>query len=283
VTLYELAIRARGDLENAGVSSTTAALDAELLARHVLGWDRAAWLTRRDNEADESFTNDYATVLARRTAREPVAYIRGVQEFWGRDFVVTPAVLIPRHETELTIEVAQSYLGGHPDALVVDVGTGSGCIAITLALEHPTARVYATDISADALIIARENAARLGAHRIRFLHGSYLADAPRPIDLIVTNPPYVAATDRPALAPEVKEHEPAVALFGGNDGLAEVRAILRHAPAALAPGGCLVMEMGYGQDDRVANEVAAVPGLLLQEIRSDLQGIPRVAIVRRLP
>lgn len=282
MTLQELVIQARHDLEDAGVSTSTAALDAELLARHVLRWDRATWLTRRTDTPDRRFRSDYAVLIARRTAREPAAYIRGVQEFWGREFQVTPAVLIPRPETELTIEVAQTFLSDRPSALVVDVGTGSGCIAITLALEHPSARIYATDISADALDVARANAVRLGAGRIHFTHGAYLADVPQPVDLLVTNPPYVAGADRPALAPEVKEHEPSIALFGGEDGLEQVRAILHRSCAALAPDGRLIMEIGYGQDDRVEAEANAIPELMLEDMRADLQGIRRVAVIRRV-
>lgn len=282
MTFQALVIQARHELESAGVSTSTAVLDAELLARHVMRWDRATWLTRRMDAADEQFSHDYAAVIARRTAREPAAYIRGVQEFWGREFLVTPAVLIPRPETELTIEVAQSFLRDRPDALVVDIGTGSGCIAITLALEHPLARVYATDISAEALAVARTNARRLGSDCIRFVQGAYLADVPSPIDLIVTNPPYVAGADRRALAPEVRDFEPAVALFGGDDGLDEVKAILDRSWRVLAADGRLIMEIGYGQDDRVTAATDSVPELVLEEMRVDLQGIPRVAVIRRL-
>lgn len=281
MTLHDLVRQAKEDLEGAGVSTTTAAFDAELLARHVLRWDRATWLTRRSDVAGESFSGDYAALIARRTAREPVAYIRGVQEFWGREYRVTPAVLIPRAETELTIEAADRFLHERPRASVVDLGTGSGCIAITLALEHPSAQVWATDVSAEALAIARGNAARLGATGIRFAHGAYLADVPLPVDLLVTNPPYVAGADRPALAPEVEAHEPSIALFGGQDGLEHIHAILDRSCSALAPDGRLIMEIGYGQDDRVAAAVGAVPGLVLDEMRADLQGIPRVAVIRR--
>lgn len=282
MTLHDLVTTARAELQRAGISSTTAALDAELLARHALGWDRARWLSHRTDKADSTFETRYASLVARRTTREPVAYIRGVQEFWSREFLVSPAVLIPRPETELIIEVTHPYLVDHPTATIVDIGTGSGCIAITLALEHPAAEVVATDVSEDALAIARANAARLGTDdRVRFLHGAYLDDAPRPIDLIVSNPPYVANRDRPGLAPEVEQHEPAVALFGGDDGLDAVRAILAESRDALAANGRLVMEIGYGQADRVEAEAAAVAGLVLEEIRADLLGIPRVVVARR--
>jgi release factor glutamine methyltransferase len=280
VTFHDFVAEARLELSRAGISPATAALDADLLARDVLRWDRARWLLHRDDTADESFRRKYTEVIARRVTREPVAYIRGVQEFWGRDFEVNSSVLIPRPETELTIEVALAHVAARPTSTVVDVGTGCGCIGITLALEHPGANIFATDVSEEALAIARVNAKRLGA-RLQLLKGPYLATAPRPIDLIVTNPPYVAERDRRALAPEVKDYEPAIALFGGDDGLREVRAMLDHACAGLASDGRLVMEIGYGQAEPVEQEFANFPELMLEEIRSDLQGIRRVVVVRR--
>lgn len=282
MTLHELVARARDDLQRAGISSHTAALDAELLARHVLGWNRATWLTRQSDFATAEFEKSYAALLARRLNREPVAYIRGVQEFWGRDFRVTPAVLIPRPETELIVETAGSFLRQQPEAVVVDIGTGSGCIAISIALDHPQARIYATDVSTDALEIARENAARHGVSRIHFHIGHYLADVPRPVDLIVTNPPYVAATERRALAPEVKDHEPSEALFSGDDGLQDITAILDLSRGALVPGGLVVVEVGYSHNGRVTEAVRSLQGLELIEFRADLEGIPRVAIIQRV-
>jgi release factor glutamine methyltransferase len=282
VTFYEAATRARARLIDAGLQPSTAALDADLLARHAANWNLATWLARRTEPVDEAFVARYEPLVERRLRREPVAYIRGIQEFWGREFHVTSDVLIPRPETELLIEHAAEFLAAHPNAVVVDIGTGSGCIAITLALEHPAATVTAIDISEPALIVATDNAARLGAERVRFVHGSLLAHAPRPIDLIVANPPYVAERDRAGLSPEVRDHEPAVALFGGHDGWRDVRAILRAAPDALATGGCLMMELGYGQSERLAEEVEQAGRLGLQEIARDLQGIPRLAIVTAL-
>ncbi|HUE86290.1 MAG TPA: peptide chain release factor N(5)-glutamine methyltransferase [Vicinamibacterales bacterium] len=281
MTFYEAASHARARFIEAGLQPVRAALDADLLARHAAGWDLAAWLVRRAEPASDAFLARFQPLVERRLAREPVAYIRGVQEFWGREYQVTPDVLIPRPETELLIERASVFLAAHPRAVVVDIGTGSGCIAITLALEHPAAEVYAVDISAAALAVATQNAARLGAGRLHFIHGSHLADAPRPIDLIVTNPPYVAERDKPALAPEVRDHEPAVALFGGYDGWRDVRAILRAAPDALSADGCLMMEVGYGQSERLGDEVEQTGRVVLQQIVEDLQGIPRLAIVTR--
>jgi release factor glutamine methyltransferase len=282
VTFHEAASQASATLIAAGLQPETAMRDATLLARHAMGWDIATWVLRRSDTADARFEAGYRPLIERRAGREPVAYIRGVQEFWGRNFRVTPAVLIPRPETELLIENATAFLTRHPQAVVADIGTGSGCIAITLALEHRSATVHATDVSEAALAVARENAATHGAvERVHFVHGPYLDDLPRPVDLIVTNPPYVAAADRAGLAPEVRDHEPAVALFGGTDGWREIRMILREATAALAPDGRLMMEIGYGQADHLEAEVQAAAGLALEEVREDLQGIPRVAIIRR--
>jgi release factor glutamine methyltransferase len=280
VTFFEAAASARATLINAGILPETAALDADLLARHAAGWDLVTWLVRRSETADERFRVRYDELLQRRLRREPVAYIRGVQEFWGREFAVTPSVLIPRPETELLVEEALGFLARYPTATVVDIGTGSGCIAVTLARECPAAIVYAVDISPPALSVARENAARHhAADRMHFVEGAYLGDTPRPVDLIVSNPPYVADYQRPGLAPEVREFEPAVALFGGNDGWRDIRHIVRDAATALRPGGMLMMELGYGQAEQIADEVSGVDGLRLEGVRDDLQGIPRVAIV----
>jgi release factor glutamine methyltransferase len=282
VTYLEAVARARASLVQSGISPVTAALDADLLARDAAGCELATWLLRRVDEAPPEFSVRFDRAIARRMTREPVAYIRGVQEFWSRSFKVTPDVLIPRPETELLVETANTFLTRRPAATVVDIGTGSGCIAVTLAAEHSSLRVFAVDISAAALEVARENARQHGvADRVHFHAGSYLADTPMPVDLIVTNPPYVAERDRRGLSPEVKDHEPAVALYGGNDGWRDIREILRQAARALAPDGRLMMELGYGQSERLEAEVNDTGTLRLEEIRDDLQGIPRVAIVRR--
>lgn len=282
MTFFEATTRARAALVGAGISQQTATLDADLLARHAAGWDAATWLLRRSEAADQAFLQRYEALVGRRRRREPVAYIRGVQEFWGREFAVGPAVLIPRPETELLVEEALRSLSRHPHSAVVDIGTGSGCIAVTLARESPSAAVYAVDISARALAIARDNAARHDVTaRVHFIEGAYLASAPRPLDLIVSNPPYVAEREKRGLAPEVREYEPATALFGGEDGWRDIRHILHQAATALRPGGAVMLEIGYGQAERVADEVHGVPGLRLEHIRADLQGIPRVAVIGR--
>jgi release factor glutamine methyltransferase len=231
--------------------------------------------------ATSAFTREYERLIARRAKREPVAYIRGVQEFWGREFIVGPAVLIPRPETELVVERAAPFLERHPDATVVDVGTGSGCLAVTLAVEHPAATVYAVDISSDALSVARANAQRHGAGRVQFIHGSLLSGVAPPVDLIVANPPYVAERDTAGLSREVRDYEPAVALFGGADGWRHIRTLLREIPRVLTPDGLVLMELGYGQLEGVGAEVDAVSALRLEAVLPDLQGIPRTAVIRR--
>lgn len=279
MTYLHAATRARDVLEAAGISPDYARRDADLLARHAAGWDLAAWLARRQEDATPEFLASFETLVSRRARREPVAYIRGVQEFWGREFRVGPGVLIPRPETELLVETALAYLAAHPGATVVDVGTGSGCIAVTLALECPDASVHAVEVSEVALDAARDNAARLGAP-VHLRLGSFLADTPRPIDLIVSNPPYVAERDKRGLGAEVRDHEPDVALFGGQDGWGAIRQLLRETGAALAPQGRLMMEMGYGQSEDLAQELAVVPELALETIVPDLAGIPRVAVIK---
>ncbi len=283
--IRELVGQARQTLEDAGVPASEAALDAELLARDTLGWDRAAWVARQHEDPPPAFPAKYDTVVERRRRREPVAYIRGHQEFYGREFIVSPDVLIPRPETELLIDEALLLLpalGFSRPLTVVDVGTGSGCIVVTLASEYPSAQYIATDISQGALTIARANAQRYGvADRIEFVCAPYFAARPGPFNVVVTNPPYVAAVDRESLAPEVVRHEPELALFGGDDGLREIREIVRQASDVLDEDGSLLTEIGFGQLERVAAVVSETEHLALVRTRRDLQGIPRVAVVRR--
>ena len=239
----------------------------------------ADWVTNAAALSPPGFAESLQRLVLRRMTHEPVAYITGVREFYGREFIVTRAVLIPRPETEGVIEaVPAGALAGRETGapVALDIGTGSGCLAITLALEHPAARVIATDVSAEALAIARENAQRLGAD-VEFVESPLVASGLPPLDLIVTNPPYVPERDRESLSPDVRDFEPAQALFAGEDGLDVIRALLPHARAALKTGGALVMEIGAGQAGTVTRLVADA-GLRLLTIRPDLQGIPRVAV-----
>lgn len=283
LTFLHLSIAARERFIRAGIPPDQAAIDAEVLAREATGWDRATWLARRDDSSDAEAAARYEAMTARRERREPVAYITGRREFWGLDFVVSPAVLIPRPETELIVETALEKLP-HPDRewRIADVGTGSGCIAVALATERQAATVTATDISDAAIEVARRNAMRHGVNgRITFRRTSLLDDVRGPFDLIVANPPYVPKSARPALAPDVRDFEPEPALFGhGADGLDEVRAILAQAATRLAPGGCLLMEFGYGQGAAVKEAAEAANGLAVDTILKDLQGHERTLVAR---
>ena len=281
-SVHERLVEAREIFMRAGIDTDEAALDAEVLARHVLGWDRATLVARWREAAPESFDERFQPLITRRASREPVAYITGHREFWDLDFEVTPDVLIPRPETELIIEEALRHAREvHLPREILDVGTGSGCIAIALAHELPSARVTGTDISIAALNVARRNAERHGvARRIQFLNADLLDDV-TPADLIVSNPPYIPAGDAPGLQPEVAQHEPAVALFGGpGDGLELVRRLLASAAAHLADEGRLMIEFGFGQEAPL-REAARHAGWDVVRICNDLQGIPRVAILRR--
>ena len=281
-SLHERLADARQTLIRAGIPAGEAALDAEVLARHVLECDRATLLTRARDPIPSAFGRLYQTLVTRRAAREPLAYIVGHREFWGLEFEVTPAVLIPRPETELIVEEALSAIPSRDAArLIVDVGTGSGCLAVTLAVEFPPAAVVATDVSHEALAVAERNAERHNLiGRVAFLHTDLLRDVPRAADLIVCNPPYVPDGDAPTLQPEVGRYEPSSALYGGPDGLDVIRRVLTDAGPHLATGGWLVVEFGFGQEAAV-REAARGSGWAVERIRSDLQGIPRVVVLRR--
>jgi release factor glutamine methyltransferase len=293
-TLRDLVTSARTRLAAAGVDPNEAAMDSALLARHQLGWDLGRFVAHETDPPPAGFPAAYDGLVARRAAREPVSVIIGRREFWGLDFEVTPAVLAPRPETELIVETALATVGpglvpartlaatrAAPAApLFVDVGTGSGCLAISLAREFPSARVVATDISAAALEIAGRNAARLGVWgRLSLLQTSLLAAVDGPAVLVVSNPPYVPSADIATLPPEVRDWEPRAALDGGADGLDIVRALLDDAPRVLAPHGWLIMEFGYGQEDGV-REAVARSALQLVAIRCDLQQVPRTLVAR---
>jgi release factor glutamine methyltransferase len=280
--LHERLSEARATLIRAGIDADEAALDAEMLARHVLDCDRATLLTRARDPLPSAFNRLFDTLVARRADREPMAYIVGHREFWGLEFDVSPAVLIPRPETELIVEEALACLPRRdPVREIADVGTGSGCLAVTLAVEFPSARVTATDVSTRALEIAYRNAERHNVTaRLAFVETDLLEDVDGRFELIVSNPPYVPASDEPALQPEVGRYEPAIALFGGNDGLVLIQRLLTSAPDRLAPGGWLIVEFGFGQESAV-REAAEQTGWTVARIRTDLQAIPRVAVLRR--
>jgi release factor glutamine methyltransferase len=275
-------------LADAGFDEQHRMREVGVLARAWLGWDHARWLAEKDAVAPAGFAEGIMAWVARRARHEPTAYILGLREFYGRPFEVTPAVLIPRSETELLIDAALEWLREAGPGLsdesssrrILDIGTGSGCLAVTLALECPEASIVATDISEAALEVARRNAVAWGvADRVSFEPVAF-AGTGGSFDLVVTNPPYVPAADRDALQPEIRDFEPATALFAGSDGLDVIRELVPKAAVALAPGGRLIMEIGFGQGGMVPNLVAS-SGLRWHDTRPDLAGIPRVVIADR--
>ena len=280
--LPERLANARDRLVRAGIAPDEAALDAEVLARHVLDCDRATFLIRARDPLPSAFDRLFEDLVLRRLAREPVAYITGHKEFWGLEFDVTPAVLIPRPETELIVEEALSAMPAR-DAVrrIIDVGTGSGCLAVALAIEFPSATVLATDSSEAALEVAGRNVLRHHVtNRVSLVHTNLLDGIPEPAELIVSNPPYVPETDGPHMQAEVIRYEPRTALFAGADGLDVIRRLFTAALAYLAESGRLIVEFGLGQEDEL-RAASRETGWTVDHIRRDLQGIPRVAVLRR--
>lgn len=253
--------------------------DAETLLLHLIGKHRAWLIAHAQDEFGGCTAMGYAALIDRRYAGEPIQYITGECEFYGLPFRVTPAVLIPRPETEHLVEKAIELNRGFPARVrILDVGTGSGAIAIALARALPAAHITAIDLSSQALEIAAFNAQRNGvAERIRFLEGDLLSPVvDEHFDLIVSNPPYVPLTDRPTLAVEVREHEPTLALFSGDDGLNVYRRLIPASAHALSSGGSLALEIGCGQSEAIRDLLAA-SGFHEIAFTPDLQGIPRVA------
>jgi release factor glutamine methyltransferase len=260
--------------------------EAASLLAHVTGRDRTYLITHADEELTEGQRASYQSSIGRRASGEPLQYIRGTQEFYGLDFEVNADVLIPRPETELLVETALGLLRETPSPLVCDMGTGSGCIGVALLHERRDARAFALDISTRALAVAARNAARHGvAERTTFLESDCF-DALAPaghaaarFDLIASNPPYISEDEMRGLQREVREHEPRAALTPGGDGLAVIRRLLAESPRHLKPGGHLLVEIGFGQSERVA--ALADPSVwTLAGIREDLQGIPRTVVLR---
>lgn len=260
---------------------------ASVLLCHVLGLERTQLFTGSEKQVDESGYEDYLRLIERRAAGEPLQYITGHQEFYGLDFIVTSDVLIPRPETEFLVERVIKLIKESTEEtpLVVDVGTGSGCIAVAVAVHVAQARVIATDCSHAALDVARQNADKQGvASRIEFFEGDLLEPLALrglegQVDLIVSNPPYVPAADLEHLQREIREHEPRLALFGGDDGLDFYRRLLRDSRRFLNPRGKLVFEIGFSQLPAI-REIIYANNFELVEVTEDLQGIPRTLTIR---
>jgi release factor glutamine methyltransferase len=281
MTLRDALTRAAGQLSAHPDLRPTAVPDATLLLMHLLGIDRATLIAHPERTLTREQQAALQRVVERRLLFEPIQYITGTQEFYGLAFHVTKDVLIPRPETEFLVEAVLARLPHDVPERIVDVGTGSGAIAIALAHALPQAFVTAIDLSPDALAIARKNAQTHALEdRIRFLRSDLLeavADE-APFDAIVSNPPYIPAADAPTLHPQVREHEPAQALFAGATGLEVYERLIPQAAALLKPNGLLALEIGFGQRDAIAALLADWRSV---EFIADLQRIPRVAIAHK--
>ncbi|HEY4932272.1 MAG TPA: peptide chain release factor N(5)-glutamine methyltransferase [Terriglobales bacterium] len=263
-------------LESADVGSPR--LNAETLLMFVLGVNRAYLYAHPERELNSNEQASYDDVIAQRSTGMPSQYITGHQEFWGLDFVVTPAVLIPRPETEHLVETVLELARCVVKPRIVDVGTGSGCIALALANELKTAEVYGVDLSTDALEVARANATRLQLdHRVNFLQSNVLEATAgvHDFDFVVSNPPYVGKNEADKVQRSVFEFEPRMAVFSGESGLDVIRPLIEQAHAALKPSGWLAMEIGYSMREMVLELFSPI---MWDDVRvvPDLQGIPRV-------
>jgi len=280
LSIAEVILEASQILRKAGVPEPRR--EAGSLLAFVSGRDRTFLIAHSEHVLSESEVNDFRQVVERRATGEPQQYITGVQDFFNREFKVTPDVLIPRPETELLVEAALQIIDSAREVNVCDVGTGSGCIAVTLLCERLLASATALDISESALRIARLNAEAHNVNdRITFLVSDCfdsVSSASR-FDLVVSNPPYVSAGALSGLQREVKDHEPLVALSPGDDGLVVIRRLLTEAPRFLRPGGQLMMEIGFDQSEKLRRMVEPNVWQLV-DILPDLQGIPRIAVLQ---
>lgn len=280
MTVSQGLAEAAGTLRGAGVPDPS--VDAELLLRHVLGWDRALLLVRAAEPFPASARERLRALVAERSRRVPLQHLLGSVAFWRRDFLVSEAALIPRPETEVLVETALELIAGRRSPVVIDVGTGTGCIALSIAADRPDAVVHAVDISLEALALAQENAQRLGvAGRVLFHVGDLfqpVAELAGRVDLVASNPPYVPASEVEGLAPEVRDHEPRLALVPPDgDRFSIYRRIAPEAARLLKPDGRLLLEIGLGMNLEVGRACAAA-GLRVEAVMPDLQGIPRVVV-----
>ncbi len=274
----------RKTLASAGIDEHY--LESEVLLCHAIGKDRAVLYARLSDRLPDDKAEAYKRLVEHRLTREPLAYITGRKEFFGLDFAVDPRVLIPRPETETLVEhaiatVRERFGGDGRRAVLADIGTGSGCVAVALAVHLPDARVYASDSSADALAVAERNALRHGVkRRVTLLRGDLAEPLPEPVDMLVANLPYVRDGDYPNLAPELR-YEPRDALLGGADGTDAIARLLRSAPTKVKPDGMLLLEVNEAHAETVAEMArAAFPGATVR-VWPDLAGLPRVVEARR--
>jgi release factor glutamine methyltransferase len=281
VTVLEVIRRSAEYLESKGVDSPR--LQIELLLAHVLKVPRLKLYLDFERQLSEGELETLRAMVKRRGEREPLQYILGTTSFCGIEIVVTPAVLIPRPETELLVEQAWKFLasrGGQP-ATVLDFGTGSGCIAIAIAHKFPACEVHAIDASEEALQLARTNAQRVRA-KIHFNRGGAIDDltSPRTFDLVVSNPPYIPDAEVDALQPEVRAYEPRLALGGGREGLDFYQMIAAHAHSRLAASGRVIVELGHGQEAAV-RAIFEREGWFVESVIADYAGTPRILIARQ--
>jgi len=281
MTLRELVAEAEARLRS-GPHPDRARLDAETLLLHLLKQNRAWLLGHSDDTVTRDTQDFFVSSIARRQAGEPIQYITGEAEFFGLPFSVAPTVLIPRPETEHLVEEVIRLAGAFTELRIADIGTGSGAIAVALAHSLPQAHIIATDLSPQALAIAKQNAVRNDVeNQTEFFEGDLLAPlAGQSFHIIASNPPYVPLSDLDSLSVEVREHEPHAALFAGDDGLSIYQRLIPEARKLLVPDGWLVMEIGYGQHAAVEQLLS---GSDFREIRfiPDYQGIPRIAAGKR--
>ena len=277
MTLRAAWMQARSRLERAGIED--ASLESEVLLRHALGIDRAAFFTALEEHPGDAALKLSDSLVERRERGEPLAYILGRREFYALDLLVTPAVLIPRQETELLVDSILEIGGGRADLTIADVGTGSGAIAVAAAVNLPACRVYATDASAAALRVARQNCRMHGVEdRVELIHGDLLDTLDVRVDIVASNPPYVRTDEIEALGREIG-HEPIEALDGGRDGLDVIRRLFEQTPAALNPGGAMLVEIDPRQLRTVMSLAAAAFPNGRVSHRRDLSGRPRVVVV----
>ena len=280
MTVLEVIKRSTEYLESKGVDSPR--LQIELLLAHVLKLPRLKLYLDFERQLSERELDTVRAMVKRRGEREPLQYIVGTTSFCGLEISVTPAVLIPRPETELLVEQAWAFLASRGDsaATVLDFGTGSGCIAIAIAHKFPACEVHAIDASQEALQVAQANAGRLNA-KVHF-HRSFAIDdltSPRPLDLVVSNPPYIPDAEMETLQPEVRDYEPRMALGGGSEGLDFYRMIASRARMRLTATGCAIVELGHGQEGAV-RAIFEGEGWFVETVVADYAGTPRILIAR---
>ena len=285
-TLGEMIAEARGLLEQAGIES--AGQEAFWIVEHVLRLPVHHMVTDRERLLSSVELAAARGLVKRRVGREPLQYILGTQEFCGLEFHVNPAVLIPRPETELLVEYVAQRIASEQQATIVDVCTGSGCIAVAIARKRPHARVFATDLSNPSLTVARQNAVyHAVGERITWLEGDLLGalagqGLEGQVDLIVSNPPYIAEADWATLQPEVRLFEPRGALVAGPQGTELHERLLHESGRYLSPGGALIMEIGAGQARAMRRIVEQTPGYKFHRLIYDEAGLERVVIVERI-